>query len=173
MAFEKGHQYHPPRNGVRPGVKAGTQRLRVSLAAYLNEQMTEEEIFRWLREVAAGRDPDAEVDADGNQLGLAAEPPDWTTRRAAMAMLLDRRNGRAAQHVHLQQELRAAIGVASLSASAESIAAMPRGDKDQLRELLRRVVKPAVGAGARAALEAAPEPVDDHDVVDAESHEVE
>lgn len=171
MGFEKGHPPYPPKNG-RAGATSKVVRRRLSLAEYLNGAITEEECFHWLREVAAGRDPDAPVDKDGNVTSMS-EPPDWPTRRAAMAMILDRRNGRPAQHVHLEQELRAAIGVASISATPESVAAMPRADKDQLRRLLRGIVEPAARRGTQVALDAVEQPADDHDVVDAESHEVE
>lgn len=159
MPFTKDHPYYPPKNGQRAGTAAATVRRRVTLAEYLNGAITEEEIFWWLREVAAGRDPDAERDEDGNLKGLH-NPPDWTARQKAFAMILERRNGRPAQHVHLQQELRAAIGVAQVSLTPERLAALPRNDKDQLRDLLRKVVAPkaiaaAVDAGRDAAVQAA------------------
>lgn len=112
---------------------------RVSLAAYLNEAMSEEEIFRWLRTVAAGHDPDLARNEDGTPRG-PENPPDWTTRRAAMAMILDRRNGRAPQHVTLAAELRASIGVAAVSVDAAQLAQLPDDKKAQLRTLLREIV---------------------------------
>ena len=145
------------RSGNPAGIGRAQRRSRVSLAAYIHDAMTEDEVYTWLREVAAGRDPDAPKNADGGTSFSSA--PDWATRRAAMKMLLERRDGMPAQHVHLQQELRAAIGVASVSLTPQALAALPAGDKQQLRELLRKIATPvaaaAVESGRDAAVQAA------------------
>lgn len=131
------------------------RRGRVKLALELQEKISNDDIFFWLREVMAGRDPDVPKDAKGNPrsvgLGTSGPLPDWSTRMRAARMLLERRDGMPAQHVHIEQEITASLNVANALVDRNRVAALPAADKALLRDLLRRVTVGEVIPGAMPA----------------------
>ena len=97
MPFEKGHPYHPPVEGRAGGPTRTTRRYQRSLAITIREEFPPDEMFRWLRCVAAGIDPDARP-AEGDPNGSVSQTPiDMAHRLRAMKMLLERGLGKAAQ----------------------------------------------------------------------------
>jgi hypothetical protein len=163
MVFEPGHPHYPTKDGGAPNQgKPIRERIRArSLALVIRENWPPEEIFRWLREVTAGRDPDAEPSPDGHVSQL---PIDWQIRMRAAKMLLERALGQPAQHVVLEAELRAQVGVVAAAATPQAWSRLPSGELNQLRATMRSLL---VGGAAahRRERDVAPE------VIDAESRE--
>lgn len=84
--------------GGRPG-RTREERLRArSLAIVLRENWPPEQIAHWLREVAAGRDPDRPG---------APAAIEWPIRMRAVRMYLERALGQPPQSVHVDAEVRA------------------------------------------------------------------
>lgn len=121
------------------------RRAGAALAKACNEVMPDAEVAWWLREVMAGRDPDAPTDADGSPRlrsleSIQAAAPDWGTRMRAARMFLERKDGLPAQHVHIQQELKAELTTARVTLTPAAIATMDPSKKQALRDLLREAI---------------------------------
>lgn len=110
------------------------------LAAACAELMSDDDMAWWLREVMAGRDPDAVRDTDGNVRNGGASAPDWATRIKAAVMFLERRSGRAPQQIVIEQEQAAAAAAARQVMTPSAVAALDPAKRDQLRALLREAV---------------------------------
>lgn len=138
------------REGRKPGKRIEYQaqrKARRSLAHRLREDFSDEEISYWLGEVMAGRDPDAKLGADGKALpGIMQEPPNWNHRMRAAQMMLNRRNGLAATHVTIEQEIKGLVGVAHVSVPAAVMARMDLGVLADVRGKLRQLISGAQGA---------------------------
>jgi hypothetical protein len=116
---------------------AGERRLfRKALGQVIRENMPPEEIFVWLRSVAAGKDPDGD--------GSGHMPIDWSIRAKAFQMLLERAYGLPAQHVTVEAEMRAQLSVATVHASVDDWRKLPQDQLKQFRDTLKQLVKPAV-----------------------------
>lgn len=156
----------PTRAKVRPNSIGRKGKFR--LAAACADLMSDDDVAWWLREVMAGRDPDAPRDDDGNlkmRPGDSYEAPDWKDRLSAAAMFLNRRNGMAPQQVVIEAELQATVRQAGQIPAAQR-KALGTDERNQLRGLLRKVTgAPALPGAVTAARDANP--------IDAASTEVE
>ena len=129
-------------------------RGRFRLAAECAKLMADREVAVWLREVMAGRDPDARRDQEGNLApGSIEVVPDWTDRMRAAKMFLDRRNGLPPQAVLVEDSTSApaAVGMPTI---VQAVKALPQADQGALREILRRALT-GTGQAARELLPAA------------------
>jgi hypothetical protein len=108
-----------------------TMRVK-SLAEFIRSEMHPKDFFHWLREVAAGRDPDA-VD------GQFAMPIEMRYRMKAMQMLLERAYGGVPQHVTLEAELGAVV-VGKIDAPAWE--SLEDAKLKSLRETIRALLNP-------------------------------
>lgn len=121
----------------RPGRDKETRRRLRSLAIVLRESWPPEQIAWWLREVAAGRDPD-------RPRPEGAAPIDWAIRMRAVKMYLERALGLPPQHLHLEAEVRAVED--PTAPSADAFAALEPAARDALRDGLRALLgQPAAG----------------------------
>lgn len=147
----KGHPYYPPKNPDR-GKRAETRKKMRELAVIIREEWPPEQMFAWLRAVASGKDPDAAMETmpDGTQVAAGGVPPDWSVRMRAVKMLLERALGLPAQHVQIDAEVRAALGVASVTADASSFKNMNMEALKSLRGGLRELVRAAAARPANA-----------------------
>lgn len=82
--------------GGRPGRTREERRKLRSLAIVLREQWPAEQIAHWLREVAAGRDPDRPG---------ATAAIEWPIRMRAAKMYLERALGQPAQSIAIDAEI--------------------------------------------------------------------
>jgi hypothetical protein len=145
---------------------SGNKPARNSLAVALRKDFSDEWISSWLREVIEGRDPNTKRDADGKALGGLTTTPDWQLRMRAMAMMLQRRDGMPAQHIQLEQEVRAMTAVVGQSISGDALKRLPPEQLNEARALLRSILSGEPRPGAAPDLE--PVPVG---VIDASSTE--
>lgn len=141
--FAKGHPFYPPKDKLVSAAPLGrdvhTRKRMRSLALVIHERWPAEQIFHWLREVAAGRDPDAKPDKNG---GLTQVPIDWTIRIRAAKMLLERMLGQPAQHVHMEAELRAAVVTVAATTERGQWRDLPPDKLASLRDGLRTLLGP-------------------------------
>lgn len=137
--YGAGHPYYPPKD---PAVVVKAKRRKLaSLAMVIREAWPPEEIFRWLRAVAAGQDPDRPPVKDGG-FDPGAAPIDWPIRMRAAKMLLERALGQPAQHIHLEAALKAEVTTAAVSVSASDLKNVDDQALEQLRGALRALAKP-------------------------------
>lgn len=129
------------------------------LAAACADLMTDDDVAWWLREVMAGRDPDAKRDAAGNPIappGGFLQAPEWKDRMKAAEMFLNRRNGAPAASVLVEAELQVSGKIVHAELAPSKIAGWDAAEKARLRELLAKAVRGDL-APARGALPAAVE----------------
>ncbi len=115
-----------PDLGARNGIRIK------SLAEYIDSQMSPADFFHWLREVMAGRDPDAPE-------GAFTQPIEFRYRMKAAQMLLERRYGGVPQSVQIEAALTAKLG---MGMSEESIRGLPEDKLQELRTMVRAVLTP-------------------------------
>lgn len=134
---------------------------KFKLAAACVDTMSDDDVAWWLREVMAGRDPDAKRDDKGNPIappGGFLQAPEWKDRMKAAEMFLNRRNGAPAASVLVEAELQVSGKIVHAALAPSQIAQMDPDRKALLRELLTKAVRgdlvPARGA-LPAAVEAA------------------
>lgn len=140
------------RRGRRPNSIGRKGKFR--LAAACAELMSDDDVAWWLREVMAGRDPDAKLDAQGLPIvppGGFALAPSWKDRLRAAELFLNRRNGQAPQSMLVEQELHVR-GKVDHVLSTPQIRDMPTERKAELRRILREA------KSGTPALPAAPDP---------------
>jgi hypothetical protein len=130
----------PRKQPAKPN--ALSRRGKYKLSAALSERWSDDQIADWLRTVAAGQDPDAPRDDEGNlkpSPGGFVSPPSWRDRIAAAKLYLLYKNGAPPQSVHIEGAINA--GPAPRPAiSPTAIRAMPPEKKAALRALLRAAV---------------------------------
>lgn len=150
--WEKGHPYFPSKDPTLSAAQMGprtadTRKRMRNLAMVIRENWPPEQVFHWLREVAAGRDPDAKVDS----LGAATFVPiEWGTRVRAVKMLLERMLGMPAQHVHMEAEIKALAIVANVPVEQKAVAKLSNEELEQLRELGRKMLGKSAATAAPA-----------------------
>ena len=137
----------PP--GKRPNGLGRKGKYRFAAACV--DIMDDDEAAWWLREMMAGRDPDAPRDAEGNVKPNAyARGISVKDSLRAAEMFFNRRNGQAPQAVVLEQEISVKGRVVHEALSPAAVRAMDPARKAELRTLLRAAVKGELVAGASA-----------------------
>lgn len=118
--------------------KRGKFRLAAACAAL----MSDEEIALWLREVMAGRDPDA----DPSKPSVLTTAPSWSDRIKAAALFLERRNGKAPTSIVVENEQAAQTASGGAVIARAVVTVLPAEDKATLRALLGKAAgrSPAV-----------------------------
>lgn len=152
MGWVKGQSGNPGGNNGGGGVRASRQ----NLAAWLRENVSEEQIGTWLIALTQGRDPRAKP-------GELAARPTLEQSLRAMTMLLERRDGMAPQHIHLEAEMRSHLTVLGTQIDPARLADLAQKDPAKLKALrdgLRALVSPTAKA---------PEPIEP---IEAEATEV-
>lgn len=142
MPFKKGEIANPLGIGGNKAVRAS----RRNLAMWLRENVTEEKIGKYLIDLVEGRDPRAK---EGE---LAARPTLEQSMRA-MTMLLERRDGMAPQHIHLEAEMRSQVAVLGAQVDPGRLAELAARDPDKLRAI-RDGLRELVSGAPPAAIEA-------------------
>lgn len=138
----------PGVSGNPTGRSKGLAKGRRLFAMVIREQMPPEAAFHWLREVAAGRDPDRKPEDPGGSM-----PPDFNTRFKAMALILSYGYGTPAQLHVVEAEIRAFALNVDVDAMAGAGANAPNLNNDLLERLrrdLRAMVDAGDGLGKRA-----------------------
>lgn len=130
-----------PRGLVRVRGKPNSigRKGKFRLAAACADLMSDDNVAWWLREVMAGRDPDAKLGPDGLPIvppGGFALAPSWKDRLRAAELFLNRRNGQAPQSVLVEQELHVR-GKIDHVLSAPQIRDLAPDRKAELRRILR------------------------------------
>ena len=144
MGFSKGQSGNPG------GRTAGGLTSRKNLAMWLRENVSEEWIGNYLRAIAEGRDPRALPEH-------AQRPPTMEQSLRAMTMLLERRDGMAPQHIHLEAEMRAQVAVLGAQVDPARLAELARKDPEALKQM-RDTLRQLTGAAARAVATTAGRP---------------
>ena len=138
MANKSGSKSH--------GIDKSSRRSRVSLAAVLREDFPNELISEMFLMVLMGQTPLLEKD---NRCALGYKvvadekfrmnPPTLDQRMAVMAKMLDRRDGQAAQHVHIEAELRAEVASISAGVDARYLDQLPEEALLSIRKAVKQL----------------------------------
>jgi len=109
------------------------------LAAACADLMSDDDVAWWLREVMAGRDPDAPEIEPGQIAGPAMTSlPTWTDRIKAAKMFLERRNGLPTQQVVIEQEVASQAGQTGAALARAVVTALPTEERSVMRALLAK-----------------------------------
>lgn len=142
--FAPGHKYLPPAGGAAPvGKDNHVRRANRMLSIVLRERLPPELIADHLYAIACGQDPMAQSTPGG---ALNQVPIDMTTRLRAWKIILDRMYGQPAQHVHMEAEVRAAVGVVRATVEPGAVRSVPTADLNAFRSTLSAMLG-AVGIG--------------------------
>jgi hypothetical protein len=119
--------WNPPKTQKEANSLQARRTMRVkSLADYIHSEMAPKDFFFWLREVAAGRDPDA---PEGFHT-----PIEMRYRMMAMKMLLERAYGGVPQHLTLEGEV--------TTGASEALRQLPDDKLMELRRTMRALLAP-------------------------------
>ncbi len=129
--------------------KRGKFRLAAACAAL----MSDEQVAWWLREVMAGRDPDARRDpVTGEPVpspGGFVKAPEWKDRRWAAHEFLNRRNGLAPASVIVEENIQVTGRIEHAALAPARVRALDPSVKAELRAALKKAL-------GRGELQAAP-----------------
>lgn len=133
--FAPGHKYLPPPGGAAPvGKDNHTRRANRMLSIVLREKLPPEQIADYLWKMANGVDPSAEPGS------VNAITIDARTRLKAMTTILERMYGQPAQHVHMEAEVKAAVGVVRATIQPGAVKALPAQELGAFRSTLRSIL---------------------------------